>query len=103
MSACIRRDFERIRSGIKPRVSARGKCTWLTLVDSELFAAFCRWHPCTPGSSAAEASSPDTTRQGELAWTGPTPDELDEAAAHLGVSLGMDNWHAVRQEALLKA
>ncbi len=93
VSACLRRDYERIRSGIKPRINGRGKCTWLTLVNKEMFAAFCSWRR----SSAAESRSPSPGSGGHdgLVWTGPSPDELDAAALRMGTPLSMHNWKEV--------
>ena len=96
VSACLRRDFERIRSGIKPRINGRGRCTWLTLVDRDMFSAFCTWrsqlNAANQTISAGEASD-------NLLWTGPTPDEMDAAASRMGVSLSMKNWREVCKSA----
>ena len=92
VSACLRRDFERIRSGIKPRINGRSKCTWLTLVDREMFAAFCSWRSQLDTTQRIAASGDSSDN---LLWTGPTPDEMDEAAKRLGVSLAMHNWKEV--------
>lgn len=91
-SAALKRDFVRLRDGIRPRTGASSlSCSWLVLSVPGLFSSLCRRR----GTGVVEGNG--TLRFQDFAWLGPDPWVLEDAASAAGVALDGDNWQAILQ------
>lgn len=91
-SAALKRDFVRLRDGIRPRTGASSlSCSWLVLSVPGLFSSLCRRR----GTGVVEGNG--TLRFQDFAWLGPDPWVLEDAASAAGVALDGDNWQTIMQ------
>ena len=57
LATCLRRDWTRLASGVRPRIGGRSpRCTWITLTNRALFKAFCAVHWERKGAGAGDTS-----------------------------------------------